>query len=571
MSKCGEMIVSEDIYDYIVAAVPGRFEQILENPSICAERVDSRWLIAHTVLPADRQLNVSSLSYYTIPKLFGLMDTTSFDDSGITSILNQPYLNTSGQGVIVGFVDTGIDYLHTDFRNSSGKTRIGVIWDQTDLEGEGSGGGSNFPYGRIYTEEQINAAININDRGGNPYEVVNERDELGHGTFIAGVACASRGRDYTGAAPESEIAVVKLKGAKKYLKDFYFVRDDVAVFQETDIMLAVRFLQVYAAFKGLPLVVCLGLGSAQGSRVGTTPLDDYLDSVTKVENTVVVTAMGNEANARTHYSGIAEYENNTPALIEINVENNSKGFILEIWAGSLDVLSVSIISPTGEMIDRIPARAGENRRFRFLLENSEITVDYQLSETVSGYENIFIRFVTPSEGIWRVNVYSLTNLRGIFNAWLSLKQFMTSEVFFLEPNPDITLTEPAAASRVISVGAYNHYTQGMYIDSGRGYTPDERVKPDIVAPGVNVYGTRAGGDYTTKSGTSVAAAHVAGAAALFLSWGVTQRNALRIGNSEIKSLLIRGARRDAGQNFPNRQQGYGKLDVLQSFNQLRIY
>lgn len=279
--------------------------------------------------------------------------------------------------------------------------------------------------------------------------------------------------------------------------------------------------------------------------------------------------MGNEANNRTHVSGVAA-SNTEGSQIEISVGSNEKGFVLEIWADSLDVLSVSITSPSGENIPRIPARLGSSSIFNFLLEQSQVSVDYRVVETVSGYEVIFMRFINPAEGIWKIDVYSLTNIVGSYNAWLPLKQFMTGDTFFLQSDPSTTLTEPSAAERVISVGAYNHVTGASYISSGRGYTANNLVKPDFVAPGVDVYGVKAGGGYTRRTGTSVAAAHAAGAAALLLTWGVYYKNLPYMGTSEVKSMLIRGAVRDNNILYPDNVYGYGKLNAIEAFIRMRI-
>ncbi|MBO5459561.1 MAG: S8 family serine peptidase, partial [Lachnospira sp.] len=255
--------------------------------------------------------------------------------------------------------------------------------------------------------------------------------------------------------------------------------------------------------------------------------------------------------------------------IEINVGANERGFAMEIWAESQDILSVSITSPSGEVIPRIPARLGTSSIFNFLLEQSQLTVDYRVVETVSGYEVIFMRFINPAQGIWKIDVYSLTNIVGSYNAWLPLKEFLTGDTFFLQSDPSTTLTEPSAAERVISVGAYNHVTGAAYISSGRGYTANDMVKPDLVAPGVDVYGVKAGGGYTRKTGTSVAAAHTAGAAALLLTWGVFYKNLPYMGNNEVKSILIRGAVRDNNVLYPDDVYGYGKLDLMESFIKIR--
>lgn len=603
MVDCSRQIIAEDIYDYIVVNIPIIHDILDNSPDICVEEVDEQWMIVHSRLPDNRELNISSLGYYTIPKIYGLMDNisdgydtsglqekpsykevslcdsdssntavdgiradiSSIEASGAVQIINQPYLNARGQGVIIGVIDTGIDYLRNNFRDSSGNTRILAIWDQT-LEYSTS---QMVSYGRVYESTDINRALRAYDNGEDPYVYVASKDTIGHGTFMAGIAASGETDGYTGIAPEADIICVKLKGAKQYLKDFFYVNDKVEAFSETDIMLAVKFLKDCADKYKKPLVIYIGSGSGSGSRTGATPLADVLDAYTKISNTCVVVPAGNEAIDRTHYSGYADVAPEGTTM-EINVEKRGRGFVTEIWAKSLDVLSISIISPTGEIIPRIPARIGMSSEYAFLLENSRVYVDYQITESVAGQEIIFLRFESPAEGLWKVLIYSLTNLPGYFNAWMLPSQLMDSTAYFISSDSDVTLTEPACASRVITIGAYNHNTGGADINSSRGYTADNRIKPDIAAPGVNVYGVGGVRGYTRRSGTSVAAAHAAGAAALFLSWGVTAGNRDVIGNTEIKSYLIRGAARDNSREYPDVAFGYGKLNIYSAFDQMRI-
>ena len=576
MPDCSSLIVSEETGDYIIEYNSLYFEQIQRQDGVCISCINDTWCILYTNYPGSRNINIQQ-GYYSVPKLYGLMDTTSFDASGITATLNQPLLNVRGQGVLIGFLDTGIDYLREDFKASGGRTRIAAVWDQTIQsvnyeEDTGEAAGTEqydreqvqgmVQYGTVYTREDINAALAAEREGQNPYDIVPSRDENGHGTFLAGVAAASETADYIGAAPEAEILMVKLKPAKKYLRDFYLLPEQVEAYSETDMMMGVRFLQQYA------LVICVGLGTASGSRTGALPFADLLNTLARQVNTVVVTCTGNEANNRTHTSGLA-VSDTEPSEIEITVGADERGFVMEIWAESLDILSVAITSPSGERISRIPARIDTGGVYNFLLERSQVAVDYRVVESASGYEVIFMRFINPAQGIWKIHVYSLTNIVGRYNAWLPLKQFLSGDTYFLNSNPSTTLTEPGAAERVISVGAYNHITDASYVASGRGYTATGLIKPDFVAPGVDVYGVRAGGGYTTRTGTSVAAAHAAGAAALLLTWGVTDGNLPYMGTNEVKSVLIRGAKRENNTMYPNNIYGYGKMDVIEAFHKLR--
>lgn len=582
MPDCSSLIVSEETGDYIIEYNSLYFEQIQRQDGVCISCINDTWCILYTNYPGSRNINIQQ-GYYSVPKLYGLMDTTSFDASGITATLNQPLLNVRGQGVLIGFLDTGIDYLREDFKASGGRTRIAAVWDQTIQsvnyeEDTGEAAGTEqydreqvqgmVQYGTVYTREDINAALAAEREGQNPYDIVPSRDENGHGTFLAGVAAASETADYIGAAPEAEILMVKLKPAKKYLRDFYLLPEQVEAYSETDMMMGVRFLQQYAIREKKPLVICVGLGTASGSRTGALPFADLLNTLARQVNTVVVTCTGNEANNRTHTSGLA-VSDTEPSEIEITVGADERGFVMEIWAESLDILSVAITSPSGERISRIPARIDTGGVYNFLLERSQVAVNYRVVESASGYEVIFMRFINPAQGIWKIHVYSLTNIVGRYNAWLPLKQFLSGDTYFLNSNPSTTLTEPGAAERVISVGAYNHITDASYVASGRGYTATGLVKPDFVAPGVDVYGVRAGGGYTTRTGTSVAAAHAAGAAALLLTWGVTDGNLPYMGTNEVKSVLIRGAKRENNTMYPNNIYGYGKMDVIEAFHKLR--
>lgn len=582
MPDCSSLIVSEETGDYIIEYNSLYFEQIQRQDGVCISCINDTWCILYTNYPGSRNINIQQ-GYYSVPKLYGLMDTTSFDASGITATLNQPLLNVRGQGVLIGFLDTGIDYLREDFKASGGRTRIAAVWDQTIQsvnyeEDTGEAAGTEqydreqvqgmVQYGTVYTREDINAALAAEREGQNPYDIVPSRDENGHGTFLAGVAAASETADYIGAAPEAEILMVKLKPAKKYLRDFYLLPERVEAYSETDMMMGVRFLQQYAIREKKPLVICVGLGTASGSRTGALPFADLLNTLARQVNTVVVTCTGNEANNRTHTSGLA-VSDTEPSEIEITVGADERGFVMEIWAESLDILSVAITSPSGERISRIPARIDTGGVYNFLLERSQVAVDYRVVESASGYEVIFMRFINPAQGIWKIHVYSLTNIVGRYNAWLPLKQFLSGDTYFLNSNPSTTLTEPGAAERVISVGAYNHITDASYAASGRGYTATGLIKPDFVAPGVDVYGVRAGGGYTTRTGTSVAAAHAAGAAALLLTWGVTNGNLPYMGTNEVKSVLIRGAKRENNTVYPNNIYGYGKMDVIEAFYKLR--
>lgn len=574
---CSEMITSEEYQDFIFENNPRIFDiEDFTAEEICINRIDENWSVGYGRLQNGKQLTVSDIGYQTIPKLYGLMDVSAMEEAGIINTLNQPFLNLDGSGVLIGIIDTGVDYRLDILKRSPVNTKIEIMWDQSvnkdNSEVREILGWQNY-YGSFYTENNINEALRAYEEGNNPYDYVNVRDENGHGTIVAGLACGNSDDDFTGAAPGASLAIVKLKKAKKYLREFYKIKDSAEAYEETDIMMGVKFLADYAAYRRLPLVILCTLCTGSGPRNGETPLGSVLAGMARQSRVAVITAMGNEGNSRGHVSGIIRGRQ-TPSVIELNTGNNEKGYVLELWSAGNDIFSVAVISPSGETTGRIPARAGISTRYRFLLENSEVAIDYRVIEPVSGYELIFMRFDNPVEGLWRIEVYSTDEVNGEFNAWLPLKQFISENTFFLNADASRTLCEPAAAGRVISVGGYNHNNNSFYIDSGRGYNVYNAVKPDIVAPAVNVYAIRPGNIGERVSGTSVAAAITAGAAAILLQYGIEYGNSITIGTSEIKNILIRGARRQNEtiqvMEYPNNSWGYGILDLYNSLINIRV-
>ena len=562
---CKQNIISEDYIDLLI-----RYRNSMEKAEefysgYCRQIINDSWFALYLPVSEATSLNFGTFGYYTIPKLYGLMEQSSMIESGVLRLRNQSRLNLLGKDVIIGFVDTGIDYLHEVFRNSQGQTRILSIWDQSDDTGTPP---KEFCYGSEYGSEEINRAILSDD----PYSIVPEKDEEnGHGTFMAGIAAGSdMGGDFTGAAPESSIIAVKLRQAKKVLKDFYFINDSANAYSETDIMLGISYLVKRAIEEEKPLVLCVGVGTSSGPHTSGTPLSQMLNVISDYVKIAVVTPMGNEANSRHHYQGsiVQERANDT---VEVRVGENEKGFLLELWGNQPDIFSVEIVAPSGETVNRIQASNEDYRRIDFIFENTVIYLFYDIVETINGNQLISMRFENPSPGIWRIRVYDNNALSGNFHMLLPINGFLSSETYFINSSPYTTLTQPSSATNPISVGAYNHRNNSIWIDSGRGYSASGDIKPEIVAPGVNVYGPRAGGthnSYTTRSGTSVAAAHVAGISALLFNWQLQQNFYSTANTLDIKSLLILGAKRENGRSYPNPEWGYGAIDVYNVFANL---
>ena len=581
MPDCPFNPAAENIADLIYRFGSLQSERWNNTSSLCADYVSSDYIILHMPLTPDA-VSMRVHSYYMIPSLFSPLDYNAMEASGILSAFNSPALNNQGKGVLIGLVDTGIDYRSPLFQNPDGTTRIAGIWDQSvpieeDVLPAGVPdyypmGGSS--YGTEYTREQINEALASDD----PLSLVPTQDTIGHGTFLAGLAAGSSipQEDFTGAAPEAELAVVKLKPAKKYLRDFYLIPSDAPAFQENDIMMGIKYLRMMADRLKKPLVILLAMGSNSGSHIGTSPLSQVTQNYSGFFGIITVIAGGNETGAAHHfYASIpagTEYED---VEIRVGKEEAERGFVLELWAADADTYTVGFISPSGERISRIPIIANNETSIPFLLDATTITVNYQLIEAESGSQLIFMRFQTPAAGIWTVRVYNTQRFKGTFHMWLPVQGMISEETVFLRPDPYSTITVPGNSRLPITVGAYDTSTGGIYIHSSRGFTPNQIVKPELAAPGVNILGPsvgrKPGSDtpMTTRTGTSAAAAITAGAAANLLGWGIVEGNYPTMSEASVKSYLIRGAQRNPALTYPNREFGYGTLNLYEAFLHLR--
>lgn len=566
--NCREQILSERYYDVITDFPMWVLGSSADE--LCHANVENYYNIVYFAIDQLTSTGDYFFSYRSIPKLYGLMqeggsiggfDPNSLIESGITQIQREP-LALTGRGVVICIIDTGIDYTSPVFRNADGSSRILAIWDQTIQTGEPPEG---FQYGTEYTREEINRALQAED----PYSIVPSRDDIGHGSSLASAAAGSRlsgGFSFQGAAPDADIVVVKLKQCKQYLRRFYLIPQNVPAYQENDIMLAVQYADGFAETFRRPVVMCLGLGTNYGDHTGSSPLGRYLSAIAVKRSRAVVVAGGNEGNAGHHFQGRL----GSPASggansmdVEVRVSDGAEGFFLELWGSLPDIFNVSIRTPGGERVPAVRLGLRDAITYSFIYERSKVTIAGFLVESASGEELVWIRVQDPTPGIWTFRVEAADIHNGDFNMWLPITQFLSAPVYFTEPSPYITLTEPSLSSRVICVSTYNAANGSFYVDSGRGFSRCGAIRPDFAAPGVNVSTVNG-----RESESSLAAAITAGAVAQFMQWAVVEQNNSVVESQEIKNYLIRGASRDADMIYPNREWGYGRLNMVGTFDAL---
>ena len=553
-----EKILDEQYYDLVI-----NNSNISPELSANITPINERESILHIYKGDSTDMcSVGRYLYHNFPTIFTPTSLISLTRSGVQSIQSNPYLALFGQGVLVGFIDTGILYQHPAFRNTDGTTRITSIWDQTIQDGPPPSG---FNYGTEYTADNINIALGSND----PLSVLPSTDTNGHGTATASITAGSINTEnsFSGVVPESNLVVVKLKEAKQNLKDLFLVPDTVLCYQDSDELLATQYLRQTAISLNRPLVICIALASSQNGHDGEGSTSFLLDYYTQTPKIGVSCAAGNEGNNRRHYySDItsAPYQDE----FELQVSGNDSMFSMEIWPNSPATLTIEIISPLGETTQIIYPRINSCTPFTFARSQTIIWVNNYLLEQESGSQCILIRLSNPDEGVWNFRVQNINDENFSFHSWLPSGELISNDTYFIQSSPDTTITVPGNAEHVLTVTAYNQSNDTILLESSRGYTRTGIVKPDVAAPGFELTCATLPGEYGSYTGTGAAAAHAAGIMAMLFEWGIIRGNYTQITGSDISSLLKRSAGRSDSGVYPNNIWGYGTIDLQGLFEMI---
>lgn len=559
----------------LIVKYNGNLSKAVSELPVTAEELIAEELIAGyglLTVPEDFVDTVSRLpqiEYVEKPKrLFFSMA----DGKEVSCVLpvtkRQPFL--SGKGILLAVIDSGIDYTNRNFRNADGSTRILSLWDQTvspDAE-KGFFPPVGFQTGTEFSREQINAAL----READPlrqYELVPSRDSSGHGTAVAGIAAGAAanvtggtaGNGYEGVAPESELLIVKL-GAPR---ENSFPRT-------TEMMRAVTYVVRKAQSLNRPVAINLSFGNTYGAHDGSSLLERFLDNAAEIGRTVICVGSGNEGASAGHREG--SVKTGETAATELSVGAFETAFSVQLWKTYTDVFRITLRSPGGQEFSFSTEKGGE---ITWKAERTSVLIYVGEPSPYAVEQEIYFDFIPEnlyiSPGIWSFLIETQEK-ESSFYFYLPSQAARNQNTRFFEPNPNLTLTIPSTASKVITVGAYDS-TYDAYADfSGRGYRYAERdigllaagaAKPDLAAPGVNITAPDIYGGYRSFTGTSFATPFVTGAAALLMEWGIVQGNDAFLYGEKVKAYLRRGARKIRGEEFyPNDRVGYGALCVADS-------
>ena len=478
-----------------------------------------------------------NIQYIELPKNLFLSDLGSNRATCVERVNSE--LGLRGEGILIGFIDTGIDYTHPAFRKEDGTTRVQYIYDL-------SLGGT------IYNSEQINEALKAQD----PLSVVPSYDLIEHGTHVVGIACAGGKIDlkYYGVAPNSSIMMVKSGRGLFSLS--------------TQIMRGIKFLVDKGKELKMPLVINMSLSTNDGAHNGTSLLERYISTIASLERVTIVIAAGNEGNAAHHVGGSLKLENS----IKFNVAQDETAVFINLYKSILPQITIEIITPTGITTGPIKGEEGYIEGVisgnRYVIYNTgprpfDISGGIEMSLISRG------NFILS--GQWTIIIRVINNRQGIYDMWLPISEGLNQKTKFSGPTVDNTLGIPATVQNVISVGSYNYITRNISPFSGRG-KPSlyYEYKPDLVAPGEGITAPIPNNSFDTKSGTSMASPHVAGISGLMMEWGILKGNDPYLFGDRLKYYLIAGAKRErADIPYPDISFGYGEVCMYDSIQILR--
>lgn len=477
--------------------------------------------------------------------------------SCIDTVQAAPY-DLSGRGVLVGIIDSGIDYENPDFRNDDGTTRIAAMWDQS-VPGNPPAG---YTEGTEYTREEINevllgAGVSLGESAG----TVLSRDTSGHGTAVAGIAAGngkgSAGRQYRGAAPEAELLIVKMG-----------IQRQGGFPRTTELMMGVDYVMRKALFIRKPVAINISFGNTYGSHDGTSLVERFLNDMSNIWKNVICIGSGNEGASAGHAAG--RVTDDEAAVQELAVQEREPSLSVQVWKSYVDEMDISVVSPSGERVGPFREILGPQR---FILGNTELLIYYGEPKPYSVRQEIYISFIPVQSyvdsGVWRIILTPRRLVDGTYQMWLPAQAALNVGTAFLTPDSTSTLTIPSTASLAVTVAAYDARTFSYADFSGRGpaavYEGSDVPKPDLAAPGVLVNAPVPGGGYRAFSGTSFAAPFVTGSAALLMEWGIVQGNDPYLYGEKVKAYLRRGTRELPGYSeWPNSLLGFGALCVRDS-------
>lgn len=583
VNSAGKLPNGEDVYGAIIYTTQPdalRASGIIPNstlPGFVTSRITADDLVRLSNLNEVKYIHADELKYPLNDIAKGLIGADLLHSGYIN---NTPY---KGTGVIMGLIDSGIDWEHSDFRNPNDQTksRILYIWDQS-IDPQGSEvSPSGFTYGVEYTKVQIE-----NELDGSPANFVREEDTNGHGSHVTGSAAgngsAQPARYYGGIAPEADLIVVKAGNGS---------------FPTSNLIDALTYIKNKAISLGKAAVVNMSLGSSYGPHDGTdaesVAIDDFSGN-----GRVVCLSAGNSGDSPIHISGTIPAGGTTEVTITVPTYTplplkRTDDFGLDVWLSDGAATDVTVISPNGISKTQLSDGSSDNSTNDGTISLKSIIDPANNDRELDIYVYDGSASRPPVAGTWRVRFTNKAGSPSTFHGWLYNSDIGQESSVVSVSGGNTAYTVSNTAKSAIICGAYasrwrwqslggSYYfgtpdlSDQIASFSSIGPTRDGRMKPDIAAPGHGVFSVRSSsspvdsasqtpdGLYILFSGTSMATPVVTGSSILLLQKDNT------LPSSTVRSLITENSLKDSytGSALPNNTWGAGKLDVFKAMTKL---
>ncbi|MEG0774709.1 S8 family peptidase [Clostridium sp.] len=499
---------------------------------------------------------------------FTLLNLNESNELPDLNAISKGIVPLDGEGVVVGIIGTGIDYLNPRFIDENGNSRIVSIWDQSQIGGPIP---ENFIQGTEYTREDINKAIRERARGNNPYAIVKHRDETGYGTAIATIIGGRKlGRsDLTvSVAPKCEFIIVKLNEASRISKAHWALENYTGiVYDSTDIVDSQRYIHQMQVKLNKPVVMYITVGTNLGAHDGSTVGERFTNYFSEDRLFTVVSSTGDQGGSPICLKETFSTDE-TEKEINLNVDENQENLFFVLYYTEPDRISVGITSPLGETINKIPFNNINGEELSVTLGESSISVQYFLEQKDTGNQRLNFIIRNAAGGVWKINIVKEYAIYGTVNMWLQQKEFSVGDTGLVQYTPYTTLMTPSSANGIMVTSSYNQIDNTLMRESGRGFTSDNRIIPSVSLPARNILTAGVDNKPIVVSGSAVSGAILTGVVALLFQWGIVQGNDINLYTAKIKSYLIQGTIREEGQIYPNPETGYGVLNIEKLYERL---
>lgn len=463
-------------------------------------------------------------------------------------------LTSGGEGVVVGIVDYDCDFVHKNFRKSNGKTRLLALWDQNG----GSSPSSPYGYGVEHSPASLDFALNQAD----PYSAIGYSPrKVAHGTHVMDIAAGNgNGSGVPGMAPAADLIFVNVT----HDRDPTTYQDIIKTSFGDSVTLLEALKYIFDKAGDRPAVINVSLGTNGGPHDGTTLVDQGIDAlVNAAPNRAVVIAASNSFDDGIHATGTLSAGQNHDLQWHVAAPL-SRPIEMELWYSGADRFKVELFGPNGALL--ATAAPGETKQV--VIRSSVVALLANRLNDPNNHDNLIGAFLMADmpEGQYVVRLTGEVVTDGKFHAWIERDNAFQSS--FPAPNDNShTIGSISCGKKVIAVGSYDasNPVKPLSYFSSAGPTRDGRQKPEVSAPGHNVWAasSRTVTGVTRMSGTSMAAPAVTGILALVFEEAAARGLKLPI-DKTIKILTDTARRGPPTGGTWNDRYGHGRVSAARA-------